>query len=62
MHDIKTQVQSAKSDYPSSEQMSIESTLNYLPASLRLVLEELVVGKDVRPKAVITPLLLGLGI
>ena len=73
--DIKTNVESVTDQYPSSSDLQLEAALNYLPASLRLLLNLLFVGarkhqkmasigqsiiQAVRPRAVVAPLQIGL--
>lgn len=73
--DIKTYVQSITDQYPSSQSLKLDAALNYLPSSLRLLLNLLLVGthkhekvasiglsiiQAVRPRAVLAPLQIGL--
>ena len=75
--DIKTNVPSTKDQYPSTNMLSLDSTLIYLPETLRIMLDSLFVGNDnrrkvasigqaivqtVRPRAVIAPLQISLGV
>lgn len=73
--DIKCMVTPVSDEYPNTCELKLERALEYLPESLRLMLQLLFVGKDVsrkcasigqsivqavRPRAVIAPLQLGL--
>ena len=75
--EIKDTVPGVCGTYPSSNDLSLEATLEYLPMSVRLLCEKLCVGKEVqrkvaaigqiiiqavRPRAVIAPLQLGLAV
>ena len=75
--DIKSQVSTVKNQYPSSEDLKLDSALSFIPTSLRTALETLFIGKDtrrkvaavghaiiqaVRPRAVIAPLQVGLAV
>lgn len=75
--DIKTNVTSTLDVYPQLSELDIANALRYIPESLRILLESLFVGKDtrrkeaavgqaivqaVRPRAVITPLQIGLAV
>ena len=73
--DIKTLVTLIPNECPNTINLQIDSTLEYIPQSLRYMLQQLLVGKDtrkkesiighsiiqaVRPRTVIAPLQLGL--
>jgi 5'-3' exonuclease len=75
--DIKTNIPSVTNEYPSTETLKLDSALNYIPDTLRTMLNSMFVGKDiqrkvasigqaiiqaVRPRAVIAPLQLGLAV
>ena len=75
--DIKSQVSTVTNQYPSSDDLKLDSSLSFIPTSLRTALETLLVGKDtrrkvaavghaiiqaVRPRAVIAPLQIGLAV
>ena len=75
--DIKSQISTAINQYPSSEDLKLDSALSFIPTSLRIALETLFVGKDrqrkvaavghaiiqaVRPRAVLAPLQVGLAV
>ena len=75
--DIRTSITCSKDKYPKSEELQLESALEYIPSSLHFLLEHLLVGKDksrkeasigqaivqgVRPRSVITPLQVGLAV
>lgn len=75
--DIKSLTKTDMNEYPKASELSLESTLQYLPKSLQYLLNLLVVGKDpkrkvasighsivqaVRPRTVIAPLQLGLAV
>jgi hypothetical protein len=75
--DIKTEISSVTDQYPSSLSLKLDATLDYLPISLRTMLDQLFVGTDrnekvaaigqsiiqaVRPRALIVPLQIGLAI
>ena len=48
--DIKAYVKSTMNEYPQTDKFSLESSLEYLPPSLRFMLQHLLVGKDTRQK------------
>ena len=73
--DIKAYVKSTMSEYPQTDKLSLELSLEYLPPSLRFMLQHLLVGKDThqkqasigqaiiqgtRPRTVLAPLQIGL--
>ena len=75
--DIKSQVSTVGNQYPSSDDLKFDSSLSFIPTSMRTALETLFVGKDtrckvaavglaiiqaVRPRAVIAPLQIGLAV
>ena len=75
--DIKSQVSTMTNQYPSSDDLKLDSSPSFIPTSLRTALETLFVGKDtrrkvaavghaiiqaVRPRAVIAPLQIGLAV
>ena len=75
--DIKTNVPSVCNQYPTAETIQLQPTLDYIPESLRTVLQALFVGKDnrrkiasighaiiqaVRPRAVVAPLQISLSV
>lgn len=75
--DIKSKIPSSTDEYPKTSSLECQSALDYLPLSLRCLLENLFVGKDihrkvasigqsvvqaVRPRAVVAPLQLGLAV
>ena len=75
--DIKTIITPSVEEYPKSNDVALECALEYVPASLRCLLQHLLVGKDtrkqeasighiivqgVRPRAVIAPLQICLAI
>src|SRR5688572_375497 len=75
--DIRTSITCSKDKYPKSEELQLESALEYIPSSLHFLLEHLLVVKDksrkeasigqaivqgVRPRSVITPLQVGLAV
>ena len=75
--DIKFQVSTVTNQYPSSEDLKLDSALSFIPTSLRTALETLFIGKDtrrkvaavghaiiqaVRRRAVIAPLQVGLAV
>ena len=49
-NDIKTSVSVSKDEYPKATDLSLESSLRYLPESLRILLQHLCVGQDTRRK------------
>ena len=66
---IKSEIKSifiSKNYYPKSSEISVEETINYLPESLKHFLELIFVGQTImqaaRPRAIIAPLQLGLGL
>ena len=75
--EIKTIIEPLKDVYPQTDELSLESSLWYIPPSLRCMLQQLFIGKDtrrkqesigqaivqaVRPRAVLAPLQLGLAV
>ena len=75
--DIKTTVAPEEDTYPTTAELKLAAALDFIPASLRFLLQHLFVGKDtsrkvagigqavvqaVRPRAVIAPLQLGLSV
>jgi len=48
--DIKTHLIAIMSEYPKATDLDLESTLEYVPPSLRYMLQHLLVGKDIRRK------------
>jgi len=73
--DIKADIPSVTDRYPSSQSLKLDTALDYLPISLRTMLDQLFVGTDkaekvaaigqsiiqaVRPRAVVVPLQIGL--
>ena len=75
--DIKTQLMPIMNEYPKATDLDLDFTLEYVPPSLRYLLQHLLVGKDirrkqasighciihaVRPRTVIAPLQLGLAV
>ena len=75
--DIKSDVEPVMSEYPKASDLIMEKALEYVPPSLRSMLQLLVVGKDtqrkvasighaiiqaVRPRKVLAPLQLGLAV
>lgn len=75
--DIKSMIPSSTDEYPKTSLLELQSALEYVPLSLRCLLQTLFVGKDtrtkvasigqsvvqaVRPRAVVAPLQLGLSV
>ena len=75
--DIKTMITPSVEEYPKSNDVTLECALEYVPASVRCLLQHLLVGKDtrkqepssghisvqgVRPRVAIAPLQIGLAI
>ena len=75
--DIKANGKSTMDEYPQTDKLSLESSLEYLPPSLRFMLQHLLVGKDThqkqasigqaiiqgtRPRTVLAPLQIGLAV
>jgi len=75
--DIETTVAQIEDTYPTTAELKLAAALDFIPASLRFLLQHLFVGKDtstkvagigqavveaVRPRAVIAPLQLGLAV
>ena len=75
--DIKSMIPSSTDEYPKTSSLECQSALDYIPLSLRCLLENLFVGNDirrkvasigqsvvqaVRPRAVVAPLQLGLAV
>ena len=75
--DINSQVSTVRNQYPSSDDLKLDSSLSFIPTSLRTALETLFVGQDTRckvaavglaiiqavhPRAVIAPLQIGLAV
>ena len=73
--DIKTEIPSVTDRYPSPQSLKLDTTFDYLPISLRTMLNKLFVGTDkdekvaaigqsiiqaVRPRALVVPLQIGL--
>ena len=48
--DTKSQVSTVTNQYPSSEDLKLDSALSFIPTSLRTALQTLFVGKDTRRK------------
>jgi len=48
--DIKTHLMPIMSEYPKATDLDLECTLEYVPPSLRYMLQHLLVGKDIRRK------------
>jgi len=48
--DIKTHLMPIMSEYPKATDLDLECTLEYVPLSLRYMLQHLLVGKDIRRK------------
>ena len=48
--DVKCQVSSSSDVYPSTFDIDVEKSLQYLPASVRLFCSKLLVGKNIRTK------------
>ena len=70
--DIKTTVATMEGTYPTTAKLKVAAALDFTPASLRLLLQHVFVGKDtsrkiagigqVRPRVVIAPLQLGVAV
>ena len=75
--DIKSMIPSSTDEYPKTSSLECQSALDYIPLSLRCLLENLFIGNDiprkvasirqsvvqaVRPRAVVAPLQLGLAV
>ena len=75
--DIKTEVPSVTDQYPGTDMLNLDSTLRYLPNTLRFMLDFLFVGKDksqkvagvgqaiiqaVHPRTVLAPVQIGLAL
>ncbi len=75
--DIKSSVSAVNDQYPTTEMLKLQSALDYIPESLRVMLDSLFVGKEskrkvasighaiiqaVRPRVVLAPLQVGLAV